>query len=1045
MRTNLPVSNNEAVLRDDAMIVSKTDLKGRITYINRDFLEISGFSESELIGAPHNLVRHPDMPPEAFEDLWATLQAGRPWTGLVKNRCKNGDFYWVLANATPLFENGQIMGYLSVRRKAPRDKIEEAERIYRLFREKKQGKLRIRHGQVVSGRGSVFRNLRLSARLGLAVGILLVVMAGVMAGIGLYGTGNILDKAEIKDLANQFEGVQARIHSEARLAESLAALSANLAPVQEALEARDREKLAALFGPGFKALKDKYGVEQLQFHTPPAISFLRLHKPEKFGDDLSSFRHTVVKANQGKVTVSGLENGVGGLGVRGVVPVARDGKHLGTLEFGLSFGKAFLDKFKQDYGVDLSFATREGDGFKHMAGTTADTFMPPAADLESAFAKGPVFYRTELAGKSVAVYIAAVKDYSGQPLGVMALMADRSQYAEALNSTRFMMFGATLALLLLGGLVVAWLARSLSRPLDEVESTLSNVSQGIYSNHIDISRDDELGVVMQELQTLQTRFGFELAESKRVAEENLRIRFGLESVTVPVTLSDDSNRLIFMNQAATDLWQGMAGEIGKRVPGFSAQGMLGNRVGDYLEDEAVIAAYRSPMKETRVFDMGLAGRRLRVTASPVHDHSGAYRGRLSQWVDRTAEVAVESEVSTLVEAAAHGDFSRRLGLEGKSGFYLRVSGGLNKLMEEVSRGLEDVGRVLNAIARGALTERVGSEYEGTFGRLADDTNTTVSRLQEVVGRIKDATEAINLAAREIAQGNSDLSSRTEEQASSLEETASSMEEINATVKQNAENARQAKNLAAGSHEVVQRSGQMVGQVVDTMAGIADSSRKMSDIIGVIDSIAFQTNILALNAAVEAARAGEQGRGFAVVASEVRALAQRSATAAKEIKVLIAASVDKVEGGVQLVQEAGRTMGEVVASFQKVAALVTEIASASVEQSSGVEQVTLAVGQMDEVTQQNAALVEQAAAAAESLEDQARSLSRTVSVFRLSDSDQPVRSEEPVRSAPKALAAKSSAAAPRRAAPAARLASPAHSTSPAHPAPPPGGEDEWEEF
>jgi methyl-accepting chemotaxis protein len=728
--------------------------------------------------------------------------------------------------------------------------------------------------------------------------------------------------------------------------------------------------------------------------------------------------------------------------VRGVVPVSRDGKHLGTVEFGLSFGKAFLDKFKHDYEVDLSFSTREGDSFKHVASTTAETFMPPQADLESAFAKGPVFYRGELAGKPVAVYLAAVKDYSGQPIGVMSLVADRSQYAEALANTRILMLGAALALLLLGGMVVAWLARFLRRPLDELEGTLSNVAQGIYSNHIDISREDELGVVMQELQTLQTRFGFELAESKRVAEENLRIRFGLESVTVPVTLSDDGNKLIFMNQAAISLWQGMSEEIAKRIPGFRVENMLGNKVGDYLDGEEVTAAYRSQMDQTQVLDMDLAGRKLRVTASPVHDHSGAYRGRLSQWVDRTAEVAVESEVSELVDAAAHGDFSRRLELEGKSGFYRRVSEGLNKLMAEVSLGLEDVGRVLNAIAQGQLTERVDAEYEGTFGRLADDTNTTVSRLQEVVGRIKEATEAINQAAREIAQGNSDLSSRTEEQASSLEQTASSMEEINATVKQNAENARQAKTLAAGSHEVVVRSGQIVSEVVDTMGGIADSSRKMSDIIGVIDSIAFQTNILALNAAVEAARAGEQGRGFAVVATEVRALAQRSATAAKEIKVLIADSVGKVDGGVRLVQEAGETMAQVVSSFQKVAALVTEIAAASSEQSSGVEQVTLAVGQMDEVTQQNAALVEEAAAAAESLEDQARSLARTVSVFRLSATDRPAPSEAPTRSAPSApLRLPAKAATPARTTPTRPV--PAKAARPALPAS--SEQDEWEEF
>ena len=255
-------------------------------------------------------------------------------------------------------------------------------------------------------------------------------------------------------------------------------------------------------------------------------------------------------------------------------------------------------------------------------------------------------------------------------------------------------------------------------------------------------------------------------------------------------------------------------------------------------------------------------------------------------------------------------------------------------------------------------------------------------LAKVVSQVRTGTDSVATASSQISSGNLDLSSRTEEQASSLEETASSMEELTSTVRQNAENARQANQLVVSTADVAVKGGQVVGQVVDTMASIKESSKKIADIIGVIDGIAFQTNILALNAAVEAARAGEQGRGFAVVASEVRNLAQRSAGAAKEIKALIEDSVGKVDAGGRLVDEAGKTMDEIVGSVKRVTDIMGEIAAASQEQSAGIEQVNQAVGQMDEMTQQNAALVEQAAAAAESLQDQAAKLAEAVSVFRL---------------------------------------------------------------
>ncbi|GGC94069.1 methyl-accepting chemotaxis protein [Undibacterium terreum] len=302
----------------------------------------------------------------------------------------------------------------------------------------------------------------------------------------------------------------------------------------------------------------------------------------------------------------------------------------------------------------------------------------------------------------------------------------------------------------------------------------------------------------------------------------------------------------------------------------------------------------------------------------------------------------------------------------------------------VARPLQQALRVAQTVASGDLTSHIVSDSKDETGQLLDALKEMNASLLRVVSEVRTGTDMINTASSEIASGNMDLSTRTETQASSLEETASSMEELTSTVRQNGDNAKQANQLSHSASEVAQKGGSVVSQVVQTMGSINESSKKIVDIIGVIDGIAFQTNILALNAAVEAARAGEQGRGFAVVASEVRNLAQRSASAAKEIKQLINDSVEQVDLGTRLVDQAGITMDEVVASVRRVTDIISEITAASQEQSTGIEQINDAIVQMDQVTQQNAALVEQAAAAAGALQEQASNLSRVVGVFKLSD-------------------------------------------------------------
>ncbi len=355
------------------------------------------------------------------------------------------------------------------------------------------------------------------------------------------------------------------------------------------------------------------------------------------------------------------------------------------------------------------------------------------------------------------------------------------------------------------------------------------------------------------------------------------------------------------------------------------------------------------------------------------------------------QIELTEKALAVVKAFGEGDFDMPLEqFPGKKVF-------VNEAIEQVRTNLKaldaDAAMLAEAARDGRVTVRAdGERHQGDFRKIIEGVNETLEMIVRPIIAVKTAAETINTAAKEIAQGNTDLSQRTEEQASSLEETASSMEELASTVKQNAENAKQANQLAMTASTVAVKGGEMVQDVVSTMSAINDSARKIEDIISVIDGIAFQTNILALNAAVEAARAGEQGRGFAVVAGEVRNLAQRSASAAKEIKSLITDSVDKTTEGTTLVENAGKTMDEIVSSVKRVADIIGEIAAASVEQSSGIDQVNSAVTQMDEVTQQNAALVEQAAAAAESLMEQAEEMNVAVSVFKLGNETSPNKSQ-----------------------------------------------------
>ncbi|MCW0393325.1 methyl-accepting chemotaxis protein [Xanthomonas sacchari] len=521
---------------------------------------------------------------------------------------------------------------------------------------------------------------------------------------------------------------------------------------------------------------------------------------------------------------------------------------------------------------------------------------------------------------------------------------NRQAAKEAMATARgfaLLMVGCTVLALLLGTLIALLLTRRVVRPLRQALGLAERIGAGDLSSPDTVTTRDEAGQLLRAMQQMQRRLHEVISAQREMAARHDAgaISYRMDAQRFP----GEYGRMVADTNALVDAHVQTQLRI-TEVMGRYAIGDLSQDIAHYPGEKAAITAAMQQVKQN------------------LH--------------------AINVQIQTLAEAACAGNFAHRGQPEKFEHAFRTMVENLDTMMATADANLAKFSALLRCIADGDLTVRMSGNFHGVFAAMRDDANSTVHRLTDIVAHIQRTTNSIGFAAEDIASGNQELAKRSEQQAASLEETAASMEELTSTVKQNAEHAQRANQLALGAAGVASEGRDVVGQVVATMDGIQAASRRIADIIAVIDGIAFQTNILALNAAVEAARAGEQGKGFAVVAAEVGTLAHRSAGAAKEIKTLIDDSVQRVAHGATLVHQAGATMDQVVASVQHVTDLMGQISAASHEQANGIAQVNQTIARMDETTQQNVALVEEASTAARSLEEQSAQLTQAVEVFKV---------------------------------------------------------------
>ena len=546
--------------------------------------------------------------------------------------------------------------------------------------------------------------------------------------------------------------------------------------------------------------------------------------------------------------------------------------------------------------------------------------------------------------------------------------------ADATRATTLMLvsaLGATALLILFAAVVI----RGIRRPLSAAVVFFDRLASGETDLEIETGHD-EIGQMLKAFDAVRARMKADAEVMAQMLAENSRIRIALDNVTTNVMIADNDRNIVYTNQSVIDMLRNAESDIRKELTNFNAGRLIGSNIDQFHKHPEHQRQMLATFSSTHRAQIKIGGRTFGLIANPVISAQGERLGSVVEWKDRTDEVAIEGEVARIVDAASSGDLTRRIDLAGKEGFFRALAGSINGMVSNTEAIINETVGALERMARGDLTAPIDGSYQGSYGVIQQGYNDTMNRLSQIIGDVMTAADQLANASGQISATSQALSQAASEQAASVEETSASVEQMSASINQNAENAKVTDGMASKAAQEANEGGGAVRQTVEAMKQIAER-------IGIIDDIAYQTNMLALNAAIEAARAGEHGKGFAVVAAEVRKLAERSQVAAQEIGELAG-------GSVRMAERAGELLAEIVPSIGKTSDLVQEIAAASQEQSSGASQINMAMSQMNQITQQNASSSEELAATAEEMTSQAEQLQTLMDFFKLAGHDSALR-------------------------------------------------------